>query len=403
MISYVTASATHVGQVRSTNQDHCLITGTIVAVADGMGGHAGGETAAAIAIGELSGIRGVVSTDRLIRVVNVANQRIMKEGLEPSLRGMGTTLVAAALNPETAELGLINIGDSRAYRLRDRVLTQLTVDHSLVEDLVREGRLTPEEAQSHPQRNIVTRALGIGPDIEVDSFGEQVKVDDRYLLCSDGLFNEVSEDDIAKLLNETEQTVAAVDALVDTAVKAGGRDNVTVVLMDITGEDFADTPATVAAVDRGDIDTVPTVQDPANIQVADPTETLDPIPAVPERDEPASTKRRRWFGGRSLMLMMSVLVVLAVGVAGSSVYARAAYFADDVEGEVAILRGRPEGVLWFDPDVIENTELPVESLNGASKELLNNRTQWSSLDDAREFVSNLELVPVNSEPTDTNG
>ena len=209
------ASASHVGQVRDNNQDRALYTATLGAVADGMGGHVGGEKAAAMAIAEFNGVRGVLSEQRLIDVVQAANRRIYEAALQPSLRGMGTTIVVASFDPTKAVVTLVNVGDSRGYLLREGEFRQVTVDHSLVEDLIREGQITEEEARVHPQRNIVTRALGIMPEVEVDAFAVRVQPGDRLLLASDGLSNEVDPDHIASILTAAATADDACRQLVD--------------------------------------------------------------------------------------------------------------------------------------------------------------------------------------------
>ncbi len=420
MIHYDGAAASHVGQIRKINQDRVLLSGSIAAVADGMGGHAGGEKAAALAIGELSGIRGTISADRFHKVIEAANKRIYDMSSDPSLRGMGTTIVAAVVDAEESVLNIVNVGDSRAYRLRDGALEQLTIDHSLVEDLVREGRLTPEEALTHPQRNIVTRALGINAVIEIDMFVVDAAIGDRFILCSDGLFNEVDDDSIIEILLRATSSDGAANELVDTAVARGGRDNVTVVIVDIldpadetsvfeavVGEIGQPTPAEEPIDQSGSINTasLADVEGGPEVHFAEPiTDEVEPVLAPHEEDTvPAeeAPRKRRWLPFRtSVILTLTVLGVVGFGIGGSAWYARSAYFADDVDGDVVILRGRPGGVLWFEPVTVENTQLSVSALDGASQELLRNRTQWQSLDDARQFVSNLETAPSGSGASD---
>mgnify|MGYP001449048663 FL=1 len=195
--------ATHVGMVRQNNQDSLLMApeAEVYGVADGMGGHQGGEVASAMAV-ELTRANVVArDLDALVAAAAVANRAIFERaGSQPELHGMGTTLVAVQLvdGPDGDEVGWINVGDSRVYLLRDDRLLQLSHDHSLVEDLVRDGQLTPDEAAVHPQRNIITRALGIDLDVNVDAGSVQPFTGDRFLVCSDGLFNEVSEDQIGR-------------------------------------------------------------------------------------------------------------------------------------------------------------------------------------------------------------
>lgn len=416
MIRLEGAAASHVGKIRPVNQDRALFSQSIAAVADGMGGHAGGEQAATLAIGELSGVRGIISLERLMKVAEAANRRIFEQASDPSLRGMGTTLVAASADPEKGSLNIVNVGDSRAYRFRNGGLEQLTVDHSLVEDLVREGRLTKEEALTHPQRNIVTRALGISSEVEVDTYQIDVEAGDRYILCSDGLFNEVDDASIIGILEGNANPNTAAGKLVDEAVERGGRDNVTVVLVDVKDVQAGVIDPAQVEEDR-DItkeELLPGVADGAlgprteevlpvhapDAPVAEPTPTpASPPPpgdddsTPPPPDDPMHRKRpakRRWLPFRSTMLLgLLVISIIGLGIGGSAVYARSAYYVDDVDGSVVILRGRPGGVLFFDPSEVEDTGLAVDALDGASRELLRNRTQWSSVDDARAFVSNL--------------
>ncbi len=443
MITYDGGAATHVGAIRDVNQDRMILSGTIAAVADGMGGHAGGEKAAALAIGELSGVRGTITADRFHQVVEAANRRIYETSADPALRGMGTTIVAAAVDAEAEQLNIVNVGDSRAYRFRGGQLEQLTIDHSLVEDLVREGRLSPEEALTHPQRNIVTRALGINPQIEIDMFIVDAVAGDRFILCSDGLFNEVDDEGIIEILERVKPSEEAAAELVETAVRLGGRDNVTVVIVDIldpetlaemqaaaaaaaeterTGPDtdVMDTPIEAAhapqafggfgsgaeaeaTADHTEVDEVegsPSIDDgDSDDAPPPPAPTDEPIaPADSSDDVP---KKRRWLPFRtSLILLLSVVGVVGVGISSASWYARSAFYADEINGQVVIFKGRPGGVLWFEPVTVENTQLNVSTLDGASQELLRNRTQWRSLDDAREFVRNLELAPSGSGAAD---
>jgi PPM family protein phosphatase len=230
------ATATHVGNVRENNQDRAHFGGYVGVVADGMGGHQGGETAAAIAISEFIEVTAPIGPSGLVELVEEANRAVFERAADPDLRGMGTTLVALTLRPAEEKVSVVNVGDSRAYFLRGDEFGQLTHDHSLVEDLVRQKRLTPDEALNHPQRNILTRALGIASHVEVDRFLIPTKVGDRFLLCSDGLFNEVSVDHIKSLLQQHTAPNAAADALVAAALSGAGRDNITVVVVDVVAD-----------------------------------------------------------------------------------------------------------------------------------------------------------------------
>jgi len=242
-------AVTDVGAQREINQDSYATTSELAVVADGMGGHRGGEVASSLAAQEVVHRFDEPNLQVLVEGVEHANRRILDAAASnPQLHGMGTTVVALGLIevPDGVSLGAINVGDSRMYRLTGNVLEQLTEDHSLVEALVREGRLTPEQAEVHPQRNVVTRALGVIEHVEVDRFHFIPKVGDRYLLCSDGLFNEVDANEIATMLATIEDPQQAAEDLVVAANRGGGRDNITTVVVDIVDADQAAGPPTDA-------------------------------------------------------------------------------------------------------------------------------------------------------------
>jgi protein phosphatase len=281
------AAGTHVGVTRQVNQDSYATAPGLAVVADGMGGHRGGEVASAIAAKEMISRFDAPELDALVTGVGHANRRILDEAAaDPKLHGMGTTVVALGLIDvaDGVALGAINVGDSRMYRLTGNVLEQLTEDHSLVEALVREGRITAAEAKVHPQRNIVTRALGVIEHVEVDSFHFVPKIGDRYLLCSDGLFNEVDANTIATILATEADPEAATQKLIAAANEGGGRDNITTVIADVVAAEDASMPskaqalASLAVVDEGD---------PTNEQVAiiieDKAEDDAVEPAVPKQ------------------------------------------------------------------------------------------------------------------------
>ena len=244
-------ATTDVGVQRDVNQDSYAVAPGLAVVADGMGGHRGGEVASAIAVTVMVEQFQPPTLDALIHGVELANKRILDEAAaDPNLHGMGTTVVALG-RIEVADgvaLGAINVGDSRMYRLTGNVLEQLTEDHSLVEALVREGRITAAEAEVHPQRNIVTRALGVVEHVEVDSFHFIPKIGDRYLLCTDGLFNEVDAQAIATILASDPDPQAVADQLVAAANSGGGRDNITTVIADIVDVGEAAMPAQPTAL-----------------------------------------------------------------------------------------------------------------------------------------------------------
>lgn len=235
-MKFTWASRSDVGKVRDHNEDSVWPAedGTsedavAVGVADGMGGHAGGEVASATALGTAMSVGGEPSMR--IRAANLAVVDAAKQ--RPRLSGMGTTLTLAILHPDgRAEFG--HVGDSRAYRLRDGSLQQITTDHSYVAQLVEAGSLTPEQAEEHPYRSVLTRAVGLDPTVEIDTEQTDLEAGDRLLLCSDGLTSMVSTEEIASILGNGSEPGATGDALVAAANAAGGADNISVVVVDVT-------------------------------------------------------------------------------------------------------------------------------------------------------------------------
>src|SRR6202453_1587349 len=231
-------SASDVGRVRTVNQDLPLERPNLYAVADGMGGHVGGEVAARVAVETLDqAFEREPTVDGLREAFSEANAAVWHESQSNSdLRGMGTTLTAVALvgGPEGRDvLALANVGDSRAYVLSAGEMTQVTDDHSLAEERMRHGEMTEEEAAVHPQRHILTRALGVASEVEADMWDLRLRSGDRVLLCSDGLTNEVGSDEIADILREVDDPEQAAQELVDAANGHGGADNITVVVVDV--------------------------------------------------------------------------------------------------------------------------------------------------------------------------
>ena len=234
MTSFTWGGATHTGQVRAMNQDNLVTADGLFAVADGMGGHLGGEVASERAV-QLLKDRAPAGLEALIDAVRAANLGVHTEAAgNPELRGMGTTLVAVVGTDDG--LGLINVGDSRIYLYRAGVLKQLSEDHSLVETMVRRGEITAEAALTHPQRNVVLRALGVDSEVDLDAWTLTPANGDRLVLCSDGLFNEVSGVQIAGILESNADPQAAADRLVEAANEGGGRDNITVVVVDVEAD-----------------------------------------------------------------------------------------------------------------------------------------------------------------------
>ena len=231
-------AVTDVGRTRAGNEDSYFCGRTVFAVADGLGGHQGGEVASAAAVEPLAALDGREfaepgeAAEALAAAIREGNAAILERAAgDPGLWGMGTTVTAAALAGER-HLQLAHVGDSRAYLLRDGSLEQLTTDHTVVGELVRRGRLTPEQAAIHPERSILTRAVGLDPRVPVDTPDPvELRDGDQVLLCSDGLTEAVDDDRITELLSAGADGEAACRSLIDASNAAGGPDNITVVLL----------------------------------------------------------------------------------------------------------------------------------------------------------------------------
>ncbi len=245
-------AATDVGNIRDNNQDDLLIVDdAIYVVADGMGGHVAGEVASQEAVQALRDAYAAPgTTDDVRQAVRLANGAVWKRGTDdPSYRGMGTTVTAVAVVDDD-KLAVANVGDSRTYLLRDGELVQLTEDHSFVQEAVRSGQLTRSQAESHPRRSQLTRALGVGDDVEVDVDVLEPRTGDRLLLCSDGLWDEVGDEVISMVLSNHDDPKEAASKLVLWAKEAGGRDNITVIVLDVVdGAEDARARAASAALD----------------------------------------------------------------------------------------------------------------------------------------------------------
>jgi serine/threonine protein phosphatase PrpC len=396
-------AATDVGRVRQINEDRYLADERLFAVADGVGGHQAGEVASQTSVETLlrTFTEGEHTTEGLITAAEAANQAVWQLAqASREKRGMGTTLTALALVSEGGDeqLALINVGDSRAYLLQQGELIQLTEDHSLVEELVRDGKLTPAEAQVHPQRSIITRALGMEPQIEVDSWEIIPYTGDRILLCSDGLTNELSDERIASTLRQLADPQEAAHDLVRQARAAGGSDNITVVIVDVVDDDGRSKQASAALASSKGAGGATRAFSPPTVQST--MEQSSPV-AAPPAPEPPSAHRpalapppppapRRRFTWRVAVFMIAVLGVL--GAAGWAVgwYARGAYYVGLDSEQVAIFRGRPGGMLWFDPTLVERKQQPAGAdLLPAQRTELEAGHEVSSKAAADRYVNNL--------------
>jgi protein phosphatase len=227
------AGRTDIGLVRENNEDAFVTGPRLVAVADGLGGHAGGELASRLATELIAAVFTGDSLDGLAAAVRAANWAVWERGSSTAeTEGMATTICAAGL-VEDGGLAVVHVGDTRAYLAREGSLQRLTEDHTVTAEMVRDGRLTEEEAAGHPHRVVLTRALGVGPDVPLDASARPVRSGDRLLLCSDGLFTHVPDDEIATLLGSPGTPQAVTDSLLELALSRGGEDNLSVVVADV--------------------------------------------------------------------------------------------------------------------------------------------------------------------------
>ena len=387
-------SATDVGRVRSNNEDNLLVADGLYAVADGMGGHAAGEVASLTAVEALrAAFNDERTADALAEAVKEANRAVWDRAAErQGLRGMGTTLTAVAVVEEDGDkiLAVTNVGDSRAYLLRDGELGRLTDDHSLPEEMVRRGELTPEEAAVHPQKHIVTRALGIDADVEVDCFRVVPYRGDRLLLASDGLFDELNDDQIASLLRRLADPDEAARELVRAAKASGGRDNITVVVIDVVDDDDRAERASAALEDipspRSTGQAIATSDDDDRrtevVPVADVTDAGDAEAA-------GARGRRRRATAATIGFVLALLLILGGAVAAIGFYARGMYYVGLRGQDVAIFKGRAGGLLWFEPTVEERTTLNARDVPPARVDDVRAGKEFTSRAAAERYVRRL--------------
>jgi PPM family protein phosphatase len=385
------AAATDVGRMRSNNEDSYLSQQPVAAVADGMGGHRAGEVASAIAIEELAALRErgpweneTAATEALKQAVLRANRRIREMAAsDRQLNGMGTTLVALLEDGDLVHLA--NVGDSRAYLLRQGELSQVTVDHSLVQELVDEGRLSQEDAERHPQRSVITRALGIDPEVEFDLFTYKLQAGDRLLLCSDGLSDVVEPAQIRNVLLRVRNPQQAAERLIEAANEHGGPDNITVIVVaadDGSAEDGDETGDLAAGTATG---AMPAIADGSVAARA----TRSGRVARSAKDRSLTMHRRLQ---RILIVLLVVAAVATVVLAGRSfLYSR--YFVGFDGDAVAVFQGVPGDVagLRFSR-MVEHSQVSRAQVPARYAARLEDGVQADGLDDARRIASCAPLV-----------
>lgn len=338
-------SVSDTGRKRRHNEDAYVCAPPLFAIADGMGGAQAGEVASGLAASALEEHAGEQTggEERVVALIREANRRVYDRAKEDiSLSGMGTTLTLALVGRDRIAFG--HVGDSRAYLLRDDVLEQITEDHSLVAELTRAGKLSVEEAESHPQRSVITRALGTEPDVDVDAFTVETLDGDVFMLCSDGLTSMVEDQVILEILQKRRGNLKqAARNLVTTANRNGGEDNITVLLFEIAD----DAGRTLEAAVPGELDA-----EPAEAEDEDTLSALDEVPVVGARpdewtserevsDVPAGPRGDRNEGRHRLYwIVAAVLLLIVIGLTLFGL-SQAHFVGAQADGRLAVYQGVP--------------------------------------------------------------
>lgn len=390
------------GLIREGNEDSVFAGPRLLAVADGMGGMAAGEVASNIVVGALAPLDedapGADLVDTLKNAVADANEQLRVAVEEnQALEGMGTTLTAILFSGN--RLGLVNVGDSRAYLLRESEIKQITRDDTYVQMLVDEGRITADEATSHPQRSILTRALD-GREVDPDFSVREAVAGDRYLLCSDGLSSVVSEDTIAEALGTGEPPEAA-DRLVALALRGGGPDNITVIVADIIDEQAVDDSPVVggaAAADRGRTSSASPDSAAGRAALARPAKDIVDEPE-PEADPDPGRRKRRIRA--AVLLAVAAVVVVAGGIAGWT-YIQAQYYVGVKDGQVAVFRGVRGSVAGLGLSTLtSSSSVKLTDLQPIAQQQVKAGVPASNETEAKAFIERLRagfLKPVCDKP-----
>jgi serine/threonine protein phosphatase PrpC len=392
------AGLTDVGRQRTANEDSLVVQPPLFAVADGMGGAKAGEVASAVAVEAVERARDSdePAEAQLASIVRDANRRIYDLAVaDESRRGMGTTLTLAKVHGD--EVSLAHVGDSRAYRMRDGELTQLTRDHSLVAELERSGQITAEAAEHHPQRSIITRALGPEPDVEVDTYTLAGRDGDLFLICSDGLTSMISDDEVASILTSAKSLDEAANTLVLAANQSGGKDNITVILFGLGEADPAAAPSELQPAPADD-DTIvglraedlPAASAPTDAHA--PDATIIQRRAEPLRGPPAEPPRRRRRRLRMALRAAVGLLLIAAVLGGLYALSRQVYFVGTNDaGLVTVYQGIPYelpfGIDLYTEDYASG--MPARAIPSARRARVLDH-EWRSREDAVDLVRALE-------------
>lgn len=403
----LSAASSHIGKVRASNQDSGSVGRHLYVVADGMGGHAGGDVASAIAVQHLYALDHPYDSveaarEELFRSILSAGEELTQAVVEhPELTGMGTTVSAMIRVKSSMVIG--HIGDSRIYRLREGVLEQITADHTFVQRLVDSGRITAEEAAVHPRRSVLMRVLGdVDADPDIDTHVIDTQPGDKWLLCSDGLSGYVSERDIAETLLTVDDPELACHKLITQSLSEGAPDNVTVVIVRID-EDRDTSPPSEPRMVGSAAGPMTYESGPIARKPALPAMLLHPLRALPPADEHFEPEAdyleeliredRRRLLRRRITWSLSVLVI-AGGIVGAGFgayqWTQTRYFVGENDGVVAIFRGVPENVGPFElSSLYEESTIEIEDLLLFEQERLEAAIPAESLEDARDILDRL--------------
>jgi len=403
----LSAASSHIGKIRASNQDSGSVGRNLFVVADGMGGHAGGDVASALAVKHLFALDSTYGSveearEALFRGILDAGATLTNAVEEhPELTGMGTTV--SAMIRVKSQMVIAHIGDSRIYRLREGVLEQITVDHTFVQRLVDSGRITPEEAAVHPRRSVLMRVLGdVDADPEIDTHIVETLPGDRWLLCSDGLSGYVSERDIAETLLTVDDVELAAHKLITQSLSEGAPDNVTVVIVRVA-EGLDTSPPAESRMVGAAAGPVTYESGPLMRRPALPALLLHPLRALPPADEHFEPEAdyleeliredRRRLLRRRVAWSLSVLLVIS-GLVGAAFAAyewtQTRYFVGESNGFVAIYQGVPENVGPLSLSTLyEQTDVSLDSLQIFEQERVTSVLPAESLDDAQAIVDRL--------------
>lgn len=397
------AAISHTGKVRSNNQDSGYAGSNLFVVADGMGGHAGGDVASSLAIARLQPLDqpfpSTAEAERALRdaITDTAGELIETVGRRPELAGLGTTVSALVMVDQSAVIA--HIGDSRIYLFRDDALTQITTDHTFVQRLVDSGRITPEEARYHPRRSVLMRVLGdMDADPEVDTFIMPTQPGDRWLLCSDGLSGVIDDAHTSKALAMGLAPGRTADVLLKQALDAGAPDNVTIVIVDVGGQHplFSGTPTIV-----GSASTPLGIEVPAarvggrswlhpNRQAANEPTHYEPAPEFLEEliEEDRRRARRRRAGW--VVGFILVLAAIALGLFAGYSWTQTWYYIGTDDDSVVVYRGVQQSLGPISlSEPYEDTGIPLDSLSEFDRSTVEGTISARTLEDAESIVARL--------------